>query len=310
MPKVFIDGEAGTTGLQIAERLAALPELCDVISIDPDKRKDDNARQAMMREADVIILCLPDEAARQAVALVDQLGDDAPRIIDASTAHRVAPDWVYGFPELHPGHAESIANASRIANVGCYATGSIAILRPLIEAGLVPACHPFAINAVSGYTGGGKTMIAAHEGGDAPVFELYGLKLDHKHIPEIMAHSGLTHRPMLIPSVGHFPQGMLVSVPLDLATLKDVPRLADIDAAFQRHYDADGSMVRFRFTPDADEIYASGRLPIEPAQGDDHLDIWLFANEAHGQVLFVARLDNLGKGAAGCAVQNLRLMLG
>lgn len=310
MANVFIDGEAGTTGLQIRERLAKLPEVATVLSIDPDKRKDAGARQDLMREADVVILCLPDEAAREAVALADELGGDAPRIIDASTAHRTSPDWVYGFSELSRDHAERIAAAQRVSNPGCYATGAIAIIRPLIAKGLVPGNHAFSINAVSGYSGGGKSMIAAYEQGTGPAFEIYGLGLDHKHIPEIVAHCGLTHRPIFIPSVAAFAQGMIVSVPLDLATLSDPPTLAAMDAAYQAHYGFEGSTVTFRYTDDAEAIYASKRLQVDPARGTDGLDLWMFANEDQGQALIVARLDNLGKGAAGAAVQNLRLILG
>ncbi|MEO1280929.1 MAG: N-acetyl-gamma-glutamyl-phosphate reductase [Pseudomonadota bacterium] len=310
MKKVFIDGEAGTTGLQIVDRLAALPGLVDVISIDPQKRKDDDARQAMMAEADVVVLCLPDDAARAAVSLADALGDDAPKIIDASTAHRTANGWVYGFPELTHGHAEKIAAARRVANVGCFATASIAIIRPLLEAGLLSPNHAFSINAVSGYTGGGKAMISTYGDGGGPAFQLYGLGLAHKHVPEVMMHTGLSRRPLFVPSVGNFAQGMLVSVPLDLSAIENPPQLEALDAAFQKHYGSEGSAVRFRFTPDADEIYETGRLPVDPAAGDDHMDIWLFANETHQHALFVARLDNLGKGAAGAAVQNLKLMLG
>ncbi|MEL7049855.1 MAG: N-acetyl-gamma-glutamyl-phosphate reductase, partial [Pseudomonadota bacterium] len=212
MAKVFIDGEAGTTGLQIVDRLAALPGLVDVISIDPEKRKDDEARREMMRAADVVILCLPDDAARQAVALAGSLGEDAPRFIDASTAHRTADGWVYGFPEMAPDHSEKIAKADKVANVGCYATASIALIRPLIDAGLMAADHPVTINAVSGYTGGGKAMIKTYEPPEGETatgaqFVLYGLGLNHKHIPEITVHSGLTRRPLFVPSVGSFPQG-------------------------------------------------------------------------------------------------------
>ncbi len=310
MANVFIDGEAGTTGLQIRERLAKLPEVATVLSIDPERRKNTEARQALMREADVVILCLPDDAAREAVALADELGEGAPRIIDASTAHRTSPDWVYGFSELSREHGSEIASARRVSNPGCYATGAIAIIRPLIAKGLVPGDHAFAINAVSGFTGGGKSMIAAYEEGTGPAFEIYGLGLDHKHIPEIVTHSGLTHRPIFIPSVAAFAQGMIVAVPLDLSTLSDPPTLAAMDAAYQAHYGYEGSTVTFRHTHDAEAIYASKRLQVDPACDTDGLDLWLFANEAQRQALIVARLDNLGKGAAGAAVQNLRLMLG
>jgi len=330
--RVFIDGEAGTTGLQIRDRLAALSDTVEVISIDEDKRKDTDARQAMMRQADVMILCLPDEAARQSVALADGLGDAAPRIIDASTAHRIHPDWVYGFAEMAHGQRQRIAEANRVANPGCYATGAIALLKPLIYAGLLPEDFPVAINAVSGYSGGGKAMIAAHDAGEAPVFELYGLNLGHKHVPEIMAHTGLATWPTFVPSVGNFAQGMLVSLPLPLGLLGSTPpSLSDLHDVFIAYYNDDPEgQVRFMGAVGADDgedgaetahIYESFRLHIDPAVGRDDLQVWLFGREGAGadaeggqqapdQALLVARLDNLGKGAAGAAVQNLKLMIG
>jgi len=302
MAKIFIDGDAGTTGLEIRERLAGRANV-ELVAIAPEKRKDVDAKRAVLAEADLAILCLPDAAAIETVALCDALGDKAPRLLDASTAHRVAPGWVYGFPELCAGQSEQIARARRVANVGCYANGAIALLRPLVDAGLIAPGQPLTINAVSGYSGGGKQMIEAYEAGTAPAFELYGLGFEHKHIPEIIAYSKLAARPLLIPSVGNFRQGMLVSVPLQLDALSGAPRAADFEAAYRRHY-AGAAHVRVASPP------AGGRLDALALNGTDDLEIYVFAREDFRQALLVARLDNLGKGASGSAVQNMDLMLG
>ncbi|WP_419758634.1 N-acetyl-gamma-glutamyl-phosphate reductase [Acidisoma sp.] len=305
VPAIFIDGEAGTTGLGIRQRLAGFDTL-SLLSIAPADRKDPAARQALMEQADLVILCLPDEAAREAVALADALGPDAPRVLDASSAHRTAPGWVFGFPELAPGQAAAIASARHVSNPGCYATGAIALLRPLVDAGFIPRDYPLSINAVSGYSGGGRSMIEGHETQGGPPFELYALGLEHKHVPEIERHAGLTRRPIFVPSVGHFRQGMLVSVPLHL---DDLPRRADgerpsgaeIAAALAEHYAQ---------TPDI-EVSAEplARLEPEGLNDSDRMSLHVFTNEASRQAVLVARLDNLGKGASGAAVQNLRLML-
>lgn len=305
-PSVFIDGEAGTTGLEIRERLAHLGAL-DVRSIAGDRRKDSGARKALMAEVDAVILCLPDDAAKEAVALADELGPEGPRIIDASSAHRVASGWTYGFPEMTAGQAGAVAGARRVTNPGCYPTGGIALLRPLVEAGLVPADHPITVNAVSGYSGGGKSMIEAHAAGTAPSFEIYGLGLEHKHVPELHLYSGLSRRPIFVPSVGNFRQGMLVSVPLHLDTLPGSPSARDFEAALATHYQ--GSKL-VRVIPADDPSAKGGRLEAEALNGTDHLELRVFANAKHRQVVLVARLDNLGKGASGAAVQNLCLMLG
>lgn len=302
--RVFIDGEAGTTGLQIRERLAGLADV-SVLSIDPKLRKDAAARVRLMSEVDLVILCLPDEAAKEAVALADGLGAKAPKIIDASTAHRVAPGWVYGFAELAKEQAHRIANARRVTNPGCYPTGAIALLRPLVDAGIVPAGFPVAVNAVSGYSGGGRSMIEAYEGGSAPAFELYGLSLDHKHVPELMAHAGLTRRPIFVPSVGNFRQGMLVSIPLHLEALPARPTLKDLEAALEAHYR--GSQL-IKVVPEASANIK--RLDALALNDSDRMELFVFGSAALGQAVLVARLDNLGKGAAGAAVQNLQLMLG
>jgi N-acetyl-gamma-glutamyl-phosphate reductase len=303
LKSIFIDGEAGTTGLGIRDRLAAVPEVV-VRSIDPDRRKDPAARKEMMADVDLVVLCLPDEAAKESVALADELGADAPKIVDAATAHRVAPGWVYGFAELAPGHAETIANADRVANPGCYPTGAIALLRPLVDAGLLAQDHPLTVNAVSGYSGGGKSMIEDHEAGRAPAFELYGLGLRHKHLPELQEYARLTRRPIFVPSVGSFRQGMLVSVPLHLETLPGRPKVSDLRAALAARYA--GSTHVSVVESEAD----GGKLEPEALNDSNRLELRVFGDDALGQAVLVARLDNLGKGASGAAVQNIRLMLG
>ena len=306
MPVVFIDGEVGTTGLEIRERLARLKTVA-VKSIAPDKRKDPKARQALMREVDLVVLCLPDDAAKEAVRLADELGTAAPRIIDASTAHRVDPNWVFGFPEMTSGHAAKVAAARRVSNPGCYPTGGIALIRPLVEAGLIPADYPVTVNAVSGYSGGGKSMIEAYRSGEAPAFELYGLGLAHKHVPELQRYSLLERRPIFIPSVGNFRQGMLVSVPLHLDTLPGKPKVADLHAALARHFNG-GKLVRVVGGEDA--ALGSGRIEPQSLNGTDIMELRVFGSDSLRQVVLVAKLDNLGKGASGAAVQCLGLMLG
>jgi N-acetyl-gamma-glutamyl-phosphate reductase len=301
-PSVFIDGEAGTTGLGIRARLAALPEVA-LRSLPPARRKDPAARRDIMAEVDLVVLCLPDDAAREAAALADGLGPDAPKLLDASTAHRVDPDWAYGFPEMAPGQEARIATSRRVANPGCYPTGAIGLIRPLVEAGLIPGDFPIAINAVSGYSGGGRSMIEAHDQDGGPAFELYALGLEHKHVPETQLYAGLSRRPIFVPSVGHFRQGMLVSVPLHLDTLPGKPRGADLHEVLSTFY-AGCDYVRV-IAPGP-----GGKLEPQALNDTNRLELCVYANEARHQAVLVARLDNLGKGAAGAAVQNLKLMLG
>lgn len=302
MPKVFIDGEVGTTGLGIRERLIRISEI-ELISLPEILRKDHNARLDAMKMADLVVLCLPDEAAREAASMVAGLGDNAPKLLDASSAHRTLPGWVYGFPELAPGLAVDIAVARKVSNPGCYATGAIALIRPLIKSGVLLADQDVTINAISGYSGGGKSLIAAHELDGGPAFELYGLGLSHKHVPEIMAHTGLNRRPLFVPSVGHFRQGMLVSIPLFLDRLQGHPTPQKITQIYVNAY---GTSIRVAaFLGNAIQDLAP-----QGKNGTDMMELFVCANEQHGHVVLVAQLDNLGKGASGAAVQNIALMLG
>jgi len=304
---IFIDGAAGTTGLEIRERLAGRSELSLITLSDAD-RKDPAARKQALNAADVVILCLPDEAAREAVSLID---NPATRVIDASTAHRVAEGWVYGFAELEPDGYQRVAAAKRVSNPGCWPTGFLAIMRPLVRAGLVPADFPISAGGVTGYSGGGKSMIAefedkANEAYVETVSRLYGLNLTHKHIPEMQKYAGLSHPPLFQPMVGRFYRGMLVEVPLQLWALPSKPTARDIHAALARAY-PERPLVKVASLEDAAAVKT---LDAEILASSNGLTLYVFANDKTQQARLVAAFDNLGKGAGGAAVQNLNIMLG
>jgi len=310
---VFIDGEAGTTGLQIRERLARRSDL-EVISIDPARRKDADARAELLNGVDAVVLCLPDDASREAVGMITS---NSVKVVDASTAYRVAPDWAYGFAEMSPGQRDAIRGSTRVSNPGCYPTGFIALVRPLVAAGLIPADFPLTVNAISGYSGGGKGLIGEFEDGANDTFRAYGLTLAHKHLPEMLVHTGLAHAPVFAPSVGRYAQGMLVEVPLQLWAMSDRPSPADLHVALEATY-AGETFVEVASGLECAELQRSRAgaagyvqaLDPEALNGTNTMRLFVFGNADGTQARLVALLDNLGKGASGAAVQNLNLMLG
>ena len=299
---IFIDGAAGTTGLEIADRLAGRPEF-QLITLDGDKRKDLAAKREALNDADFVILCLPDDAAKEAVAMTTS---DHTRIIDASTAYRVDPEWAYGFPEYRKGQHERIAGARLVSNPGCYPTGFLALVAPLVAAGLIPADWPYSVNAVSGYSGGGKALIERFESGEGNDigFRTYGLDLQHKHVPEMQAHAGLTHAPIFAPSVIKAFRGMVVEVPLPLSVMPGNGSPEVLREAFAAHYAVSPVVTVHHETAPSELLIREAQEP------SDRLDLYVLGSPDNTQVRLLAMLDNLGKGASGAAVQNLNIMAG
>ena len=303
--RIFIDGEAGTTGLQIRARLADRDDM-EVVSIAHDLRKNDAERARLLNSVDLAVLCLPDDAAKSSVAMIE---NPAVKVLDASSAHRTTPGWTYGFPELTKEQPEAIRTASRVANPGCYPTGALALIRPLVEAQLLPADLPVSVQALEGYTGGGRQLIDAFEGrGPNPINDparLYALELMHKHVPEMHMYSGLTYKPLFTPIVGDYQQGELVQVPLHLRTLPADVTGRKIHAAIDAHFAGQRFVTVMPFEPRPVSYLSPDTL-----NGTNRMELFVFENSSSGHVLLVARLDNLGKGASGAAAQNIDLMLG
>ncbi|WP_312409688.1 N-acetyl-gamma-glutamyl-phosphate reductase [Comamonas sp.] len=303
-PLVFIDGDQGTTGLQIHERLRGRSDI-RLLTLPAAERKNAQRRAEAINACDIAILCLPDAAAREAV---QSIVNPAVRVIDASSAHRTEADWVYGFPEMSAAQSARIAQARRVSNPGCYPTGAVGLLLPLVQAGLLPASYPISVHAVSGYSGRGRAGVEAHEGGGdtpAPAFQVYGLELEHKHAPEIALHAGLAARPLFVPAYGAYRQGIVLTVPLALRLLPPGVDAAALQACLARHY-AQAPDVQVL---SLDEAKALKHLDPQRLNGTNAMQLSVFGNEAQGQVLLAAIFDNLGKGASGAAVQNLDLML-
>lgn len=305
--KIFIDGEAGTTGLQIRSRLDARKDL-EFIRLGDAVRKDPAARKDALNSADIVILCLPDDAAKEAASLIES---PTVRVIDASSAHRTSPGWTYGFPELNDRQRQEISGAKRVTNPGCYPTGAISLIRPLVEGAILPGDWPVTINAVSGYSGGGKAMIAEFEDETSPAFthvpyRIYAMGLEHKHVEEIRVHGELKHRPLFAPAVGRYAQGMIVEVPLQLWALPGAATVSHVYEAIADAYAGE----RFVSVATLDEAAALKTLDPEGLNGTNELKLFVFGNEVRKQVRLVALLDNLGKGASAQAVQCLNIMLG